>query len=309
MVWDKTLPPKPKNDQQNRNTSRVDFPPSQVKITMHYINNYGWFTITNKSIDGTRYFEGVVRLFQRRTALTRVQVVVITVIVIIAAVGAYFFAIKPTNNAGAPLALDGSGSNSGEDNATVSLTTTYANDTLYLSVATESNAAAPTIASTPILIWTQRAVATYTDGVRAYTFYAIATASGVISITVTNEDYNLAVVVFGVSGSDTASPFDTASASTANGVSNSASVSISTTNANDFVIGALGVSAGSSTTLTKDSSFTLILTQAYGITTNGARQTSDEYRIVSATGTYTPTYTLSAYFSWVMIADAIKKAP
>ena len=251
-------------------------------------------------------------MFERRTALTRVWVVVIAVIVIIAAVGVYFFATKlGTNNAGAPpLALDGSGSSSGEENATASLTTTYANDILYLSVATESNAAAPTIASNPSLTWTQRALATYAQGVRVYTFYAITTASGIFSVTVDfDDDYNIAVAVFGVSGTNTASPFDTASASTAYGVSNSASVSISTANANDFVIGVLGVSSGSSTSLTKDSSFTLISTQANGITTNGARQVSDEYKIVSATGTYAPTYTISGYFSWVMIADAIKKAP
>jgi hypothetical protein len=208
-----------------------------------------------------------------------------------------------------PLALDGSGSSSGAGNAVVSLTTTHANDILYLSVATESNGEAPTIASTPILTWTQRAVATYTNGVRVYTFYAVTASNGVFSITLTTEDSNLAVVVFGVSGSNTASPFDTASPSTNSGVSNSASASISTSNANDFIIGTLGVSVGSSLTVTKDSSFTLILTQAYGITTNGARQTSDEYKIVSATGTYTPTYSLSGYYSWVMIADAIKKTP
>ncbi len=264
-----------------------------------------------KKIDEANSFPRVVGLFQSRTALTRIWVVIIVVIVIIAAVGVYFFAIKPpsTNNTGAPpLALDGSGSGIG--NAGVSLTTKYANDILYLSIATSYNADPPTIASTPALTWTQRSVATYTEGIGVYTFYAIATTSGVISITVpSDDDAEQPFVVFAISGANTASPFDTVSASTTKGLSNSANASISTTNTNDLIIGVLAVSAGSSVTLTKDSSFTLISTRTYGITTNGARQVSDEYKIVSATGTYTPTYAISGYFSWMMIADAIKKAP
>jgi hypothetical protein len=204
-----------------------------------------------------------------------------------------------------PFGLDGSNSGvtsgGGDRTITLTLRTTYPNDVLYISV-TENDAREVTGITSTGLTWSLRATATRTSGVKVETWYAVKTDSGSTAITISFDDMtNGAAVAFGVSGANTASPFD-GTPGTNNDHSSTATASITTTNANDFIIGAVGIS--SEPTVTQGTGYTLILTRA------NLRETSTEYRIVGSTGSYSPSFTLpSSSNDWAMITDAIKKAP
>jgi hypothetical protein len=156
------------------------------------------------------------------------------------------------------------------------------------------------------LTWNRRANATYTGtgGVRVETWWAVSSSSGSISITITlNATGNAAAVAFGISGANTTSPFDgTYAINTGSG--SPATASKTTTNANDFIIGSVGVNSNPSITVTQGSVFTLIATQA----SSTIRETSDQYTITSSTGTYTASYSHLSRNNWAMIADAIEEA-
>lgn len=203
-----------------------------------------------------------------------------------------------------PLGLDGSPASASTSGSsiTVSLTTNYAYDLLYVSVV-ESGYTISSVTSTPSLTWTQRASVLFSSSRHLETWYAVWPSSGSITINITmTGSSNSAAVAFAVSGANTASPFDGTTRSNT-GTSASASATITTTNTNDIIIGALGVQ--STPSLTTGSGFTLVKTQAAGT----YRETSDEYKIVSTTqSNLTVGYSWSGSQDWAMIADAIKKA-
>jgi hypothetical protein len=205
-----------------------------------------------------------------------------------------------------PFGLDGSAQSSTTGNSiALSLTTTYPNDLIYLSVTEGTSARVSSVTSTG-LTWNRRANATYTGtgGVRVETWWAVSSSSGSISITITlNASSSAAAVAFGISGANTTSPFDGTYA-TNTGSGSPAKASKTTTNADDFIIGAIGVNSNPSITVTRGSGFTLILTQA----SDNTRETSDQYCTASATGTYTPSYSYLSGNNWAMIVDAIKQA-
>jgi hypothetical protein len=207
----------------------------------------------------------------------------------------------------APPALDSSASTNTvtSNTMTITLTTTQPNDVLYLSWVGNSGRRITGVSSSGTSTWTRRAYITADGSHYIETWYATRPSAGTTTITITlssDTSTNCAAVAFGISGADTTSPFD-GNAQTATGNSASASVSITTNNANEFIIGALGVE--NTNLLTTGSGFTLIRTQTVGT----SRQTSDEYMTASATGTYTARYSWSASAYWGIIADAIKPAP
>jgi hypothetical protein len=206
-----------------------------------------------------------------------------------------------------PIALDGSptsGVNSGST-ITMTLTTSDTNDLLYLSV-TENNGVTVQNVTSSGLTWSHRATATYSgsSGVRVETWYAICPATGSISITITlsSNSYSAAAVAYAIKGANIASPFD-GSAVTTTGTGSPATDSITTTNNNDFIIGAVGVNTNPSITVS-GTSFNLISTKA---ATDNARETSDQYRVVSSTGTYSPSWNHLSGNNWAIIVDAIKQ--
>jgi len=213
----------------------------------------------------------------------------------------------------ATLALDGSGSGTGSSatSYTISLTTSHANDVLYLSHVNGQSATVSSVTSSPSLTWTHRASVTYSTVASPTndleTWYAIWSSSGSITITVNlSASVNSAGVAFGVSGANTGSPFDTNGAIPATNrgdAGTSSSVTISTSNANDLLIGAVGVLGNPS--LTVGSGTTLVATQAVST----IRETSDEYKIVSSTqSNLALTYSWSGSQDWGSIGDAIKAA-
>lgn len=145
------------------------------------------------------------------------------------------------------LALDGSNSSVGTANGTttLTLTTTQSNDVIVAIIA--ANALGSSVTA-PGLTFTQRSQANNSGSAwRVTTFYAIA-ASPLSNVTITlnwsNGNVLTSCWVFGVSGANTVTPWDTNGALPA--ISNSAdNVTYSTTNANDFVI--TGMTEGNAT--------------------------------------------------------------
>ena len=200
---------------------------------------------------------------------------------------------------------------------TVSLTTTNSSDLLYLSVVSRSNYVASI--SGGGLTWACRQTAgnTISFGSTYYmsTWYAVWSSSGTITITVTMSatSSSVSLVAYGVSGVNTTSTFafDGAYNSTT-GTGSSATVLESTSNANDMIIGAIGISSTTSsppalTVGTGGSGFTLVntATQASG---NYRLETSDEYQTVSATQSKLAVgYTWTGSYNWGIVTDAIRQ--
>ena len=202
----------------------------------------------------------------------------------------------------APVVVTSNFNDGGGSPVTVTLTTTQPNDLLYVSATVGVAQSFVSITSSPSLTWHSRAtISNSADTLE--TWWAIMSTSGSIniSVTVNNNNGHWAAAAFAVSGANLASPFD-GNAKTYSGTTSPASASITTTHANDLIIGTLD--AASSNTLTTGTGFTLITTGVYG----GIRQVSDEYEAVSSIGTYTPTYTFTST-NWNMIADAIQGVP
>jgi hypothetical protein len=210
-----------------------------------------------------------------------------------------------------PLALDGSNSaHTSSNSVSVTLTTTHSPDVIYVVVGADQGTINTPTASG--LTFTKRTEADGTNA-RVATFYAIATSPlSSKSITVRDSSSsNLEIVVFGISGANTVTPFDSnANALKTNtGSGTSASVTgVSTSNANDFIIGALAARTDSSAS--QGSGFTLITQNAWKNNQNNlVLDTASEYKIVSSTQSgLTVPITVGASTTWAMIADAIVQA-
>jgi hypothetical protein len=188
----------------------------------------------------------------------------------------------------------------------VSLTTTSANDVIYVEVVTDNTGTINT-PTAPGLTFTLRMGPITQGTVRESTYYAIASSvlSGVsISESITGGGGEVELIAFGVSGANTGSPFDANAAvpASATGISTAGSVTISTSNANDLIIGAFGSNGG--TTHSAASPWTLIRS-VVGYLNDG----DIEYQSVSAIQTnLAVTMTLTSANAWTGIADAIQSA-
>ena len=147
------------------------------------------------------------------------------------------------------------GSPPGSTTMQLSLTTKSPNNLIYLAVIFDDDGTV-TPTSTPNLTWTERgeSATTSTQGGDSFleTWYAIMPTSGTISISFTQTngegDYYWAAMAFAVSGVKLSSPFDGNCKMTIGNTNNAGhysgtqpSLSISTTNAHDLVIGALAI--------------------------------------------------------------------
>ncbi len=194
---------------------------------------------------------------------------------------------------------------------TITLTTSSPNDVLYLSwVGNAGGQSITGISSSGTSLWTQRArISANNDNSQFMeTWYAISSASGAYSITITvngSSASGCSAAAFGISGAATASPFDGNPSTNYGPSASAASGSITTHNANDFVIGAMGVE-NSQVGLVANSPFTMI-THADAT----SRFIADARDIVSTTGTYTPSFAWNSNNkgTWGIIADAVKKGP
>lgn len=207
-------------------------------------------------------------------------------------------------------AVDGTAYGAGGCNTNVQLTgfTTTQSKDLIVVFASSFNQAIPTpaISDTSALTWTRRA-ARVGQGLVAYMiseFTAVAASplsSDTITVNLGGTTGGCTIFALGISGLDTSAPFDT-SAVTATGTSTNPTVSITTSKANDFVVGAmqLGTNAGVNNCAqfaTAGSGFTLLYAKADAVATAG------EYQVDASTGAFTVNFGATSC-DWVMLADA-----
>jgi len=145
-----------------------------------------------------------------------------------------------------------------------------------------------------------------------------AATSMVITVTLTGATSDASIVAFGVSGANTASPWDSnvalpALAKSTSGTTAPSVSGVSTSNAADMILGFSGILDSSTNvppTETAGSGFTLIATQNDGGGT-GKSEAAAEYNVVSATQSSLTVAFGTAVLSnngWIMIGDAIKAA-
>jgi hypothetical protein len=180
--------------------------------------------------------------------------------------------------------------------AGVTLTTTHSPDVVIVSISSTTTFT-PTVTDSSSLSWTNRKTITNTAQVTEW--YAI--SSGTLSSDRIGTTFSAlgglyTIVAFAVDGANTASPFD-GSTVTGTGSSTGPTVSLTTTVANDLVIGM--VATGVTDTFTAGSGFAAIQSGSYG---------SAEDKAAATTGSNTVSYTLGTTTTWAIIADAIEAA-
>ena len=234
-------------------------------------------------------------------------------------------------NASAPLAtpaldqsvIGQSGGTGSNFVTTPTLTTVQQNDVVYTSASISCAASAcparPAISDSQSHTWHARSSATQASNNIVFTWYT--TSAPIFSATVTIQfpvgvSKVFTVIAFGISGADTASPFDPNAAVPATGSNNgaspqTASATITTTNPNDLIIGALVATqtcnTGTCLTITKGGAFTLIQQSTLGFELGG----SAEYETVTAAAArLSVTYSVTSSggtgnIYWSIVADAV----
>lgn len=188
----------------------------------------------------------------------------------------------------------------------VTLTTTNTNDVIYVIFAV---AGAPTVGAPAAtgLTFYSRGSRTSANGA-IYAYYAIAASAltaVTISVTSSTSEYG-ELMAFGIAGANTASPFD-GSAATSTGTSSPASVTFSTSLANEFVIGGLFVYGTANANTITAGNTTIDSVNQNGATKMGG---ADEYATPTSSGSQTLSYTIAGTWTndWDMIGDAVKGA-
>ena len=206
------------------------------------------------------------------------------------------------------LAIDGTADFQGA--CTVScatiLSTSTANDVIYLifNSVTTPTTNPPTVSDTAGLTWAHRATASNTGGIE-YTYYAIAAStlsSDTITVLANDAGTSGTIFVFGISGANTVTPFDPHAGIPATATSGGPSpftLAITTSNANDMIIGAI---QGSATALSVNAPNLAIDSQNFAT----APISTDSYEVVSTTGTYTVSFSTGGVAADELIADAVQ---
>ena len=216
----------------------------------------------------------------------------------------------------------------GTSSGSATLSTTNSNDVIVV-VASNENQGGPlrTVAAGGItatgLSFVKRSggsisAAPYSD---AEVWYAVASSSlsGLaITVTLTGATDDATIIAFGISGANTATPWDPNVSLPAGATGSTASIptvsGVSTTNPNDMILGFAGLltsSDASFPTETAASGFSLVTTQLDGGGVGGS-EAAVEYKVVSATQSASSVAfgtTTDSLDRWVMEADAIQASP
>jgi RHS repeat-associated protein len=227
-----------------------------------------------------------------------------------------------TGGSTTPFGLDGNTSAAAGSTAVSSLSaklTTTHPDVIVVSSESAGSSSYPSVTSitdTAGLTWHSRKVyqvhgigsaTDYFDTEEWYAYSSSALTADTITVHISASTKKFAINIFGISGANTGSPFDPNSglAATADGTSSSPSVSVSTNNANDIILGlfmengALSFSHGTGFTTIASNSSSGTLTTMYS-----------EYQIVStAQSSLSVSASFSASRAWMVIGDAIEKNP
>ena len=142
------------------------------------------------------------------------------------------------------------GGNAVSSATTGNLNTGNTNDVIYVIVSIlGSNAVSSVTNSGTALTWNKRAAVSDGSNERVETWYAISSARFTgQTITVSfGVSTTFTIIAFGITGANTASPFDANSATPATGTGSATtqSVTVSTSNSNDYLIGAIAVKPAS----------------------------------------------------------------
>ncbi|MDG6988686.1 MAG: hypothetical protein JRN21_05095 [Nitrososphaerota archaeon] len=187
------------------------------------------------------------------------------------------------------------------------LTTTGTSDVIYVIVGILNSKSQTVLSVTDssALTYTLRGSQNLGTSVRIETWYAV-TSSALSSDTITvglNSPADAVVIAMGISGADTAFPFDPnlASPSTTSGTGTSASTTVTTAFPNDFLVGV--VVSQNSPTFTAGTGFTTVATVS---PVTGTVKAGAEYQAVtSLQSSATVSVTLGSSENWVIVADAI----
>jgi hypothetical protein len=204
-----------------------------------------------------------------------------------------------------PLAIDGSWacSNGNADFCKVVATTSNSADIIIVAEATQSGHVAVAPSDTSGHSWVS--LKDVSDGQIDLHLYYAKTTAALSSDTITcnfNPNARSSCVVLGISGASQTTVFDQNSVlpCSAKGTSTSSSCSMSTTNADDIILGF--VATGCNVPVTAGSGFAIVHTETFCGPSVGA-----EYKIVSSTQSNQPiAFVLGASsHEWVAIGDAI----
>jgi hypothetical protein len=129
----------------------------------------------------------------------------------------------------------------------ISLSTANSLDLIILSVTMSDRGQVTSVSDSAGLSWSFRKSSVYCPYVRIEEWYAIAQSplTGDMIKVKLNGAYNAVLIAFGVSGANSAAPFDPSMPVTGKGSSNTLTKSVSTSNANDFIFGLGGMVSAS----------------------------------------------------------------
>lgn len=215
-----------------------------------------------------------------------------------------------TVSAYAAPALDGSGMVADTANSgTVSgLSTSNADDLIYVAALIRGDATVTSVTNSgTALTWTQRGAVSDGTNERVETWWAVAPTASSRDITVSFSANTIFIVIaFGISGANTADPFDPGLSSpvTGTGSGTAQSVTLSTVNPNDFLIGAVAVrvSSGTAPDPSAGSGFTTIYSTDRS-TLGGA---AEYKRVMSPQTSTTIDFSTTSSVTWAMIGDAVQ---
>lgn len=242
------------------------------------------------------------------------KMVIILAVIAIILTGS-FLAYRFNFGTTASLALDGTCSNYGQSVTSIScsLTTSSSTDVIIVFCGTANYNAVISV-SGGSLTWntrvnpykiSQTVSGTLNNFAQMAEFYSTTTgalSSASLTCSFSASD-NQRIIAFGISGANTASPFDSNSILPGEnqGASNFPSVSISTSNSHDFIFGLL---MSQTATPTVGSGFTSIASDVPPPT--GIQPISAEYEVVSSVQSASSvSYSLSSSVIWGMIGDAV----
>ena len=209
---------------------------------------------------------------------------------------AFLISVCLTACAHAQLALDGSSATHSANvfSVNLTLTTSSANDLIVVDAASNGSGLTASGVTATGLTFTKHSSFGVSQTIERWSAVASSALSGVtITVTQTNQDF-LAVTAYGISGANTSSPWDSGGPQTGTDP-----ISITTVNANTMVIGTYKMNSTASPTA--GTGFTQIAADASSFHMS-------EYKIVSATGTYSVTLGTGAGDSQAGIVDAVVKA-
>jgi len=210
----------------------------------------------------------------------------------------------------APPALDGSGmvSDTATTGTVSGLTTSNADDLIYVVALIRGTATVSSVTNSgSALTWSQRGAVSDGSNERVETWWAIAPTAASRDITVNFGASTIFIVIaFGISGADTSAPFDPnlGSLVTGTGSGTTQSVTISTVNPNDFLIGAVAVRVPSGTA--PDPSAGTGFTTIYSTDRSTLGGAAEYKRVMSPQTDTTIDFATTSSVTWAMIGDAVQ---